>query len=80
MLPLNDSISLSINDVCAKTTVRIGPSVKKDSVSINGSNMCLLKHPGFLRCFKVRLFIFVLVIVHSVLKYFYYESKQRNPI
>ncbi|VIO93952.1 Uncharacterized protein BM_BM13990 [Brugia malayi] len=53
MLPLNDSISLSINDMCAKTRVRIGASVKKDSVSINGSNVCLSKHPGFLRCFKV---------------------------
>ncbi|VIO93954.1 Uncharacterized protein BM_BM13990 [Brugia malayi] len=52
MLPLNDSISLSINDMCAKTRVRIGASVKKDSVSINGSNVCLSKHPGFLRCFK----------------------------
>ncbi|CAG9533711.1 unnamed protein product [Cercopithifilaria johnstoni] len=52
MLPLNDSISLSINDVCAKTIVRIGPSIKKDSVSINGSNVCFSKHPEFLRCFK----------------------------
>ncbi|KAK6103898.1 diphosphomevalonate decarboxylase [Brugia pahangi] len=52
MLPLNDSISLSINDMCAKTRVRIGASVKKDSVSINGSNVCLSEHPGFLRCFK----------------------------
>uniref|UniRef100_A0A1I7VL95 Diphosphomevalonate decarboxylase n=1 Tax=Loa loa TaxID=7209 RepID=A0A1I7VL95_LOALO len=53
MLPLNDSISLSINDLCAKTRIRIGPSIKKDSVLINGSNICLSKYPGFLRCFKV---------------------------
>uniref|UniRef100_A0A8R1Y5V0 Diphosphomevalonate decarboxylase n=1 Tax=Onchocerca volvulus TaxID=6282 RepID=A0A8R1Y5V0_ONCVO len=52
MLPLNDSISLSINDVYAKTIVRIGPSIKKDSVSINGSDVCLSKHPGYLRCFS----------------------------
>ncbi|EJD75700.1 hypothetical protein LOAG_17225 [Loa loa] len=52
MLPLNDSISLSINDLCAKTRIRIGPSIKKDSVLINGSNICLSKYPGFLRCFK----------------------------
>ncbi|VDM92741.1 unnamed protein product [Onchocerca ochengi] len=53
MLPLNDSISLSINDVYAKTIVRIGPSIKKDSVSINGSDVCLSKHPGYLRCFSI---------------------------
>ncbi|KAL3995020.1 diphosphomevalonate decarboxylase [Acanthocheilonema viteae] len=52
MLPLNDSISLSVNDVCAKTIVRVGPSIKKDSVTINGSTVCFSKHPGFLRCFR----------------------------
>ncbi|VDK78328.1 unnamed protein product [Litomosoides sigmodontis] len=52
MLPLNDSISLSVNDVCAKTIVRIGSSIKTDSVSINGANICFSKNPGFLRCFK----------------------------
>ncbi|VBB32246.1 unnamed protein product [Acanthocheilonema viteae] len=53
MLPLNDSISLSVNDVCAKTIVRVGPSIKKDSVTINGSTVCFSKHPGFLRCFRI---------------------------
>ncbi|MCP9263929.1 Diphosphomevalonate decarboxylase [Dirofilaria immitis] len=52
MLPLNDSISLSINNVYAKTRIRIGSSIKEDSVSINGSNICLSKYPGFLRCFN----------------------------
>uniref|UniRef100_A0A0R3RWP2 Diphosphomevalonate decarboxylase n=1 Tax=Elaeophora elaphi TaxID=1147741 RepID=A0A0R3RWP2_9BILA len=52
MLPLNDSISLSINDVFARTIVRVGPSVKKDSVSINGSDVSFEKHPAFPRCFK----------------------------
>uniref|UniRef100_A0A915PZE4 Diphosphomevalonate decarboxylase n=1 Tax=Setaria digitata TaxID=48799 RepID=A0A915PZE4_9BILA len=53
MLPLNDSISLTINEVCAKTRIRIGPSIKEDSVSINGSDMCLSRHQRFLRCFGV---------------------------
>ncbi|VDN05287.1 unnamed protein product [Thelazia callipaeda] len=52
VLPLNDSISLSINDVFTETRLRTGPSIKKDSVSINGENISLSKHPRFLRCFN----------------------------
>ncbi|VDN44189.1 unnamed protein product [Gongylonema pulchrum] len=59
MLPLNDSISLSINDVCAETRIRVGPSVSVDSVSINGSTINLAKHPRFSRCFKVELEVFI---------------------
>lgn len=58
MLPLNDSISLSINDVCAETRIRTGPSIKEDSLSINGSDVSLMEHPRFLRCFGVGEFFY----------------------
>uniref|UniRef100_A0A0N5AW35 Diphosphomevalonate decarboxylase n=1 Tax=Syphacia muris TaxID=451379 RepID=A0A0N5AW35_9BILA len=52
MLPYNDSISISINDICAKTRLRIGPSVTEDSVFVNGVKMDLDKEKGFLRLFS----------------------------
>lgn len=47
MLPWNDSISVSINDVFAETCIRMGPSIKDDNVSINGVHVDLEKESRF---------------------------------
>uniref|UniRef100_F1L5Y1 Diphosphomevalonate decarboxylase n=1 Tax=Ascaris suum TaxID=6253 RepID=F1L5Y1_ASCSU len=51
VLPLNDSISVNINELYAKTRVRVGPQIEKDTVSINGKVVDLSKLNRFRRCF-----------------------------
>uniref|UniRef100_A0A1I7XQ72 Diphosphomevalonate decarboxylase n=1 Tax=Heterorhabditis bacteriophora TaxID=37862 RepID=A0A1I7XQ72_HETBA len=53
ILPLNDSVSLNINNVFAKTLLRCVPSCTPDSVSINGEAVDLNKSVRFKRCFNV---------------------------
>uniref|UniRef100_A0A915CBI4 diphosphomevalonate decarboxylase n=1 Tax=Parascaris univalens TaxID=6257 RepID=A0A915CBI4_PARUN len=51
VLPLNDSISVNINELYAKTRVRMGSQIESDTVSINGKVVDLNKFSRFSRCF-----------------------------
>lgn len=53
MLPLNDSISLSINELVATTEISIGPHIAKDLVTLNGAPIDIQKSQRFQRVFEV---------------------------
>uniref|UniRef100_A0A1I7Y744 Diphosphomevalonate decarboxylase n=1 Tax=Steinernema glaseri TaxID=37863 RepID=A0A1I7Y744_9BILA len=51
MLPLNDSVSLTVDSLCAKTRIRVGGSVEADSVRINGVDYDMTSQKRFWKCF-----------------------------
>ncbi|KAK0424221.1 hypothetical protein QR680_008554 [Steinernema hermaphroditum] len=51
MVPLNDSVSLTIDTLCAKTKIRVGGSVEADSVQINGTDYDMTSQKRFWKCF-----------------------------
>lgn len=55
IIPYNDSISLSIDKLCAKTKITVSDRLANDSVSINGVEIDLKKSRRFSAVFKVRL-------------------------
>uniref|UniRef100_A0A914VRD7 Diphosphomevalonate decarboxylase n=1 Tax=Plectus sambesii TaxID=2011161 RepID=A0A914VRD7_9BILA len=52
MLPLNDSVSLSIDELRATTTISLVTDAAADSVCINGKEVDLGKQSRFARCFN----------------------------
>ncbi|CAI4232918.1 unnamed protein product [Auanema sp. JU1783] len=50
--PLNDSVSLTIDDLYAETTIKYDYQTGKDSVVINGQNVDLTTSPRFQKCFE----------------------------
>lgn len=53
MLPLNDSLSISINALVARTTISIGPTIERNSIEINGKNIDEDDEEGFGRFRRV---------------------------
>ncbi|TKR93310.1 hypothetical protein L596_007792 [Steinernema carpocapsae] len=51
MLPLNDSISLTVDALCAKTRIRVGGEIESDSVNINGDDYDMTSQKRFWKCF-----------------------------
>lgn len=58
ILPLNDSLSLTIDGLHAETRVKVhevdddaAVSATSDSVTINGAEICLQDYPRFTKCF-----------------------------
>ncbi|KHN75662.1 Diphosphomevalonate decarboxylase [Toxocara canis] len=51
VLPLNDSVSLNVDDLYAKTRIRTGASIHEDSVAVNGRAVDLSKPNRFSSCF-----------------------------
>jgi mevalonate pyrophosphate decarboxylase len=51
MLPLNDSISVNIDELFATTKVVLGPHIKEDEIIVNGKK--LEKKDRFKRLFHV---------------------------
>ncbi|VDM44617.1 unnamed protein product [Toxocara canis] len=47
VLPLNDSVSLNVDDLYAKTRIRTGASIHEDSVAVNGRAVDLSKPNRF---------------------------------
>lgn len=80
ILPLNDSISLSINDLKAYTKITIGPHVKKDSVNVNGKEILLDENSRFKRVFNVcfLLFLQMLLITYRKLVFISIKSIHLN--
>ena len=52
ILPLNDSVSLSVNYLCARTRIELVE--EEDSVSINGKSVEKITGSRFEKCFEVR--------------------------
>ncbi|VDN60425.1 unnamed protein product [Dracunculus medinensis] len=53
MLPLNDSVSLNIDEMYAETLVRVNSLINDDSVSVNGISIDLTENLRYKRCFSV---------------------------
>ncbi|MFH4975149.1 hypothetical protein AB6A40_001858 [Gnathostoma spinigerum] len=51
MIPLNDSLSLNIDEVFARTVLRTGSSIEEDRVTVNGKEINLSNNQRFQKCF-----------------------------